>query len=145
MNKFVVVQNVTWEGNFGTASTEKIVDPILFRGNLGELREFSKHRKLLILKLFAAFLILGKLLSFIRCMIGLKLFARINNFTNHNMNDYIAIINFGTEYKIQPVKGESSKVVTEKLTEWLNNRRFPFTNLQVYTYEQWFALEGREF
>ncbi len=61
------------------------------------------------------------------------------------MNDYIAIINFGTEYKIQPVRGESSKVVTEKLTEWLNNRHFPFTNLQVYTYEQWFALEGREF
>jgi hypothetical protein len=62
------------------------------------------------------------------------------------MNDYIAVINFGDEQKIKPVRAfSSSEIVRDKLVEWLNNCRLPFTGIKIYTYEQWFALEGREF
>ena len=64
MNKFVVVQNVTWEGNFGTASTEKIVDPILFRGNLGELREFFETQKAINSKTFCGVPYFGQIIEF---------------------------------------------------------------------------------
>jgi hypothetical protein len=62
------------------------------------------------------------------------------------MNDYIAVINFGDIQKIKPVRGETSpELVADKLKGWLKSCNLPHTSLAVYTYEQWFALEGREF
>lgn len=61
MNKFVVVQKVS-SGGIGWQET--VVDPILFRGNLGELREFFETQKAINSKTFCGVPYFGQIIEF---------------------------------------------------------------------------------
>ena len=60
------------------------------------------------------------------------------------MNDYIAIMSFGNEHKIKPVRCESVELAEENLKNWGKRCGFVFSKLLVLTYQEWFNLEGRE-
>lgn len=60
------------------------------------------------------------------------------------MNDYIAIMSFGNEHKIKPVRCENAELAKEKLENWARERGFVCSMLLVLTYQEWFNLEGRE-